>query len=203
MMSNESKTKVLVVEDQKELADVYSEWLCDEYEVTTAYGGEDALEKFDDTVDIVLLDRRMPGLSGDEVLEQIRANDNDCQVAMVTAINPELDIIDMQFDEYVVKPVDKDELLDTVDGMLALRTYNDRVREYYSLSVKHTALMNNKPEGELSEDEEFRELEKRLAEVQDEFEQLQKELDYEQLKKAFKQINSNPRSSGHTTADEA
>lgn len=188
-MSDGSRARVLVVEDERDLADVYSGWLRDQYDVRTAYGGEEALEKFDETVDVVLLDRRMPGRSGDDVLEQIKQNGHDCRVAMVTAISPELDIIDMQFDDYLVKPVGKDELLDTVEGLLALKTYNDRVREYYSLSAKHTALITNKSEAELADNEEYQDLKARLAEVQTQFEDLREELDYDQLKQAFKQID--------------
>jgi CheY-like chemotaxis protein len=40
--------------------------------VRTAYGGHEALEELSDDVDVILLDRRMPGLSGDEVLEEVR-----------------------------------------------------------------------------------------------------------------------------------
>ncbi|MFB6361397.1 MAG: response regulator, partial [Halobacteriales archaeon] len=177
------------VEDEKDLADVYSGWLRDQYAVKTAYGGDEALEKFDETVDVVLLDRRMPGRSGDDVLERIKESGHDCRVAMVTAISPELDIIDMQFDDYLVKPVGKEELLDTVEGLLVLKTYNDRVREYYSLSAKHTALITNKSEAELADNEDYQDLKARLAEVQTQFEDLREELDYDQLKRAFKQID--------------
>lgn len=182
----------MVVEDQKDLADVYANWLREEYAVRTAYGGDEALEKFDETVDVVLLDRRMPGRSGDEVLERIREAGTDCRVAMVTAISPELDIIDMEFDDYLVKPVQKEEVLDTVEGMLAMRTYNDRIREYYSLSTKHTALISNNSEAELETSEEYQDLKERLAEVKGEFEDLREEIEYEQLKTAFKQIDSDP-----------
>jgi DNA-binding response OmpR family regulator len=201
-MENDSRAGVLVVEDEEELADVYSGWLREQYDVKTAYRGDEALDRFDDTVDVVLLDRRMPGRSGDEVLERIKESGHDCRVAMVTAINPELDIIDMEFDDYLVKPVTKDELLETVEGLLALQTYNDRVREYYSLSAKHTALMTNNSEAQLADKQEYQDLKARLAEVQTQFEDLREELDYDQLKQAFKQIDFEAASDGPTPADE-
>lgn len=196
-MTDQPKTTVLVVEDQKDLADVYAGWLQTEYDVRTAYDGDEALDKYDDTVDVVLLDRRMPGRSGDEVLERIRETGHDCRVAMVTAISPEIDIIDMEFDDYLVKPVTKDDLLETVEGMLALKTYNERVQEYYSLSAKHTALMTSKSDAKLADNEEYQGLKERLAEVQEEFEELRDELDFDQLKHAFKQIDSDESSDGN------
>ncbi len=81
---------VLVVEDEPDLADLYATWLRGEYRVRVAYGGREALEKLDDEVEVVLLDRRMPDLSGDEALKEIRERGFDCRVAMVTAVEPDL-----------------------------------------------------------------------------------------------------------------
>ncbi|TKX52052.1 response regulator, partial [Halorubrum sp. SS7] len=64
---SEKPPLVLVVEDEPDLADLYAAWLGDEYRVRTAYGGREALDQLDETddeVDAILLDRRMPGLSG-------------------------------------------------------------------------------------------------------------------------------------------
>jgi CheY-like chemotaxis protein len=65
---------VLIVDDESEVADVYALRLREEYETRTAYGGEEALDTIDSDMDVVLLDRRMPDLSGDEVLERIRSD---------------------------------------------------------------------------------------------------------------------------------
>ena len=110
---------VLVVEDEPDLADLYAAWLGDEYRVRTAYGGREALDELDeaDEVDAILLDRRMPGLSGDEVLTAVRDRGIDCRVAMVTAVEPDFDILEMGFDDYLVKPVSKDDLLGVVETM--------------------------------------------------------------------------------------
>ncbi|MDY7082664.1 MAG: response regulator, partial [Halobacteria archaeon] len=59
---------IVVVDDEQAVADMYYEWLEGEYDVKKAYDGEEALEKIDQDTDLVLLDRRMPGMSGDEVL---------------------------------------------------------------------------------------------------------------------------------------
>jgi DNA-binding response OmpR family regulator len=116
-MSTENAT-VLAVDDEPELVEIYKTWFDAGYSVRTAYGGNEALEEFDETVDIVLLDRRMPGTSGDEVLETLRKNDRNCPIVMVTAVEPDEGMVELPFDEYVVKPVDREELLETVERAL-------------------------------------------------------------------------------------
>lgn len=56
----------------RNLADLYTAWLAADYNVRTAYDGEQALDTYNKTVDVVLLDRRLPIHSGNEVLEELR-----------------------------------------------------------------------------------------------------------------------------------
>jgi DNA-binding response OmpR family regulator len=68
MPAEPGRTRLLVVEDDPDLAALREVRLADEYGVRTAHSGEAALESMaDHGADVVLLDRRMPGLSGDEV----------------------------------------------------------------------------------------------------------------------------------------
>ena len=80
------------------------------HDVRTAYGGEEALEKADEDVDLVFLDRQMPDMSGDDVLERVRERGLDCRVVMVTAVDPDFDIVEMPFDDYLTKPVMRDDV---------------------------------------------------------------------------------------------
>lgn len=159
---------VVVVEDERPLADVYARWLADAYDVRTAYGGEEALELIDEAVDVVLLDRRMPDLSGYEVLEWIREKELGCRVAMVTAVDPEVDVVEMEFDEYLTKPVDGQELRDAVARLVELNSYEDLVQEYFSIAAKLATLQANVPASELDASDEYRALERRFARVKGE-----------------------------------
>lgn len=159
---------VLVVEDESDLADLYAAWLGNSYRVRTAYGGREALEKLDAEVDVVLLDRRMPGLSGDEVLDAIQERGIDCQVAMVTAVEPDFDVLEMGFDDYLVKPVAREELLDTVGDLERRSSYDAGVQELFSLASKKALLEAEKTDAELAENEEYQQLEARLAELREE-----------------------------------
>jgi len=155
--------EVLVVDDEARLADLFAAWLQTDWVVETAYDGEEALEKMADSVEVVLLDRRMPGLSGDEVLEQIRDQGYDSRVVMVTAVDPDFDIIEMGFDDYLVKPVSKDELVDMVDDVADRSDYESDIQEYYALVSKKALLESEKADRELTNNEEYQDLTDRVA----------------------------------------
>ncbi|WP_435346306.1 response regulator [Haloarchaeobius sp. HRN-SO-5] len=108
---------VLVVDDDVDLADTYALWLRDSYEVRTAYGGDEALDACDVSVDHVVLDRRMPAVSGETVLRQLRARDATFQVAVVSAVRPGMEAHQLPFDAYLLKPVDRERLMGTVDRL--------------------------------------------------------------------------------------
>ena len=154
---------VLIVEDEPDLANLYAAWLSDTCTPETAYDGSEALESIDEDVDVVLLDRRMPGLSGDTVLTTIRDRGLDCRVAMVTAVEPDFDIIGMGFDDYLVKPVSKDDLLTVIDQLLLRSTYDEQLQKYFSLAAKKALLDAQKTEAELQSSHEYARLEDELA----------------------------------------
>jgi DNA-binding response OmpR family regulator len=149
---------VLVVEDEHDLAELYRTWLAGSYRVRTAPDGRTALDELDDEVDVVLLDRRMPDLSGDEVLDRIRERGLDCRVAMVTAVEPDTDIVDMSFDDYLVKPVSEDELRRMVENLRIRDAYGDGIKRLFSLASKKALLESEKDPNALDSDAEYRRL---------------------------------------------
>lgn len=114
----EGGTTVLIVDDEKDVADVYQLHLQKEYEAQAAYGGAEALEMIDETVDVVLLDRRMPDFTGDEVFREIRERGLDCRVVMVSAVHSDAEL-SVPADDYVEKPVAGDSLSEIVESQLA------------------------------------------------------------------------------------
>jgi DNA-binding response OmpR family regulator len=158
--------RVLVVEDERELADLYTEWLQPEFEAAAVYGGEEAIDVLDQQWNAVLLDRRMPGVTGDEVLSEARSMGYDYPVAMVTAVEPDFDIVEMGFDDYIVKPVTRDDLHGTVEQLIDLGDYDTAMQRYFSLASKKAALETNKTERELQNSTEYQALKQRLKAVQ-------------------------------------
>jgi len=166
MVSGETTT-VLVVDDDEAVADVYASQLSGAYEVLKAYDGQTALEKVTPEIDVVLLDRRMHGLSGREVLEAIRERDLSCGVVMVTAVDPEFDIVDMGFDDYLLKPVERTELERVVARCIEHLDREEAVREYLSLSAKVDTLRMEKNAAELDASDEYDRLVSRLRDLEE------------------------------------
>jgi DNA-binding response OmpR family regulator len=162
-MTDSAQPTVLVVEDEQALVELYVRWL-EDYEVRTAGGGEEALEEFDEDVDVVLLDRLMPGMSGDEVLREVRSRSGDCKVAMVTAVEPDFDVVTMGFDDYLTKPVERETLRELIGRLTARTEYADLEQELYALVSKQAALQSAKSREELDESEEYADLQAEIDE---------------------------------------
>ena len=154
----EATPTVLIVDDEVNITELFGVWLEEDYDVRMANSGEEALEELDEAVDVVLLDRRMPGLSGDDVLERIREQGYDCRVAMVTAVDPDFDVIEMGFDDYLTKPIDREGLESAIESLLEQQEYDAAMREYYALASKKAALESSKPASELEASEEYADL---------------------------------------------
>lgn len=131
---------VLVVDDEPHLVGMYAAMLEDVCSVRTATSGEAALDRVDDDVDVVLLDRRMPGRSGDDVLADIREEGYDCRVAVVTSVEPDTDVVEQRFDAYVVKPVRQRDLRRLVDDLLLRSQYSDGIQGLFAIGSKLAAL---------------------------------------------------------------
>jgi len=171
------RATVLVVDDESSLADLYAHWLSDRYDVRTAYGGKEALETMDDDVDVIFLDRRMPDMSGDDVLERLRARNYDIRVAMVTAVDPDFDVLDMECDDYLVKSVTKEDLVKTVEKLLRLAEYDEKRRDLSSKRVRHNVLQVEKTETELDTSDAYQRLKVEIEELEAELGELGDVLD--------------------------
>lgn len=164
---SDTKGTVLLVDDETNITALFEAWLEDRYEVRTANSGAEALEQVDETVDVALLDRRMPTVSGDELLTEIRERGYGVRVAMVTAIDPDFDVLEMGFDDYLTKPVSREDLEAVVEDLLERKHYDQDVQEYYSLAAKRAALETSKPVSELAESEEYAALLEELDAVEE------------------------------------
>ncbi len=117
--------RVLVVEDEAEIAALVAYQLTrDGYRVETARNGNSALDALNRNVpDLVVLDRMLPGLSGDDVLKAIRADAamRTLPVVLLTAKREQEERIsglEMGADDYVTKPFSPRELALRVDAVL-------------------------------------------------------------------------------------
>ena len=114
---------ILLVEDEAEIASFIQRGLTEEdYVVTWATTGEQALTQLSAAaIDAVLLDIRLPGMSGLDMLEQVRAHDKRLPVMMLTALDAVEDRVRglrSGADDYLPKPFDFEELLARVEALL-------------------------------------------------------------------------------------
>ncbi len=179
----DSSPTVLAVDDEPDLAELYRVYLDDTYDVRVATGGEEALSMMDDSVDVVLLDRRMPDMSGHEVLDMIREKGYDARIAMLTAVEPDVDIVDMPFDDYKTKPVTREDLVALVEVLLHRAAFDERSRRFFALASKKAALEASGTTGT----EEYEELMDRMRSVRSEVDET---LDHLSTEDAFAEITS-------------
>ena len=115
-------TNILIVEDEESLADPLAFLLRKEgFDVILAPDGPTALEEFaKNSVDIVLLDLMLPGMSGTDVCQPLRST-SSVPVIMVTARDSEIDKVvglELGADDYVTKPYSSRELIARIRAVL-------------------------------------------------------------------------------------
>ncbi|MFI6603699.1 response regulator transcription factor [Nonomuraea sp. NPDC050536] len=101
--------RILVVEDEAVLADAIAEWLREQsHAVDVAYDGATGMERIDVyDYDVVVLDRDLPGVHGDEVCRRLVESGSDARVLMLTASAEVADRVcglSLGADDYLVKP---------------------------------------------------------------------------------------------------
>ncbi len=134
-MSAAPPAKILVVDDTpanvKLLVDVLT---VTGYAATAATNGEEALAQIaSEPPDLVLLDIMMPGLSGYEVCERLRADPDTAllPVVLCTSLDPQQERIkgiEAGADDFVSKPINRPELLARVKSLLRIKTLQDEVK---------------------------------------------------------------------------
>lgn len=120
------KKKIMVVDDEENLLELLSVLLSEEgFDVITATNGKECLEKLKNVKpDLILLDMMMPGMSGRETCEKIRANPEtkDLKVAFLTVARfsetgKEI-LRKMNVMDYITKPFDNQDLIARIRKLL-------------------------------------------------------------------------------------
>ncbi len=115
--------KVLVVDDDLSIRQLLQMTLqVENYEVVLAEDGAQALRILDeDSVDLVVLDLMLPKIDGWKVCRQLREEENDIPIIMLTARDDEMDTImglKLGADDYITKPFSPRELIARIEAVL-------------------------------------------------------------------------------------
>jgi len=132
---NKSKAKILIVDDELRVREILSRKLSDNgYHCFTAPDGNTALKLLKaDQFDLVLLDIMMPGKSGHDVLQEIKAKYPDTAVIMITAIadvQTAISLMRMGAYDYIIKPVELNVLSLSLDRAIEKRELLIENRDY-------------------------------------------------------------------------
>ncbi len=115
--------RVLVIEDDEELAEVVGATLRrEQMAVDVAFDGTAGLERaLEHDYDVVVLDRDLPGVHGDEICAELVSGGRRCRVLMLTAAATTEDLVDglaRGADDYIAKPFDLPELVARVGALV-------------------------------------------------------------------------------------
>ena len=121
--------KILLVDDDRELTSLLKELLeIEGFSVVVAYDGEQALEKLDSSIGLLLLDVMMPKKNGIETLKELRQR-HQTPVIMLTARGSELDKVlglELGADDYLPKPFNDRELVARIRAMLRRSNWSEQ-----------------------------------------------------------------------------
>ena len=133
-LDDASDRRILIVDDEEMVRQLFVACLSRRYACAEAAGAEEALKRLEsESFGLVILDVIMPGLSGIEFLRKIIANFPDTAVIMVSGIDRTqriLDAIRLGADDYLIKPCDLDVLEHSVGRALERRALLRRARRY-------------------------------------------------------------------------
>jgi two-component system response regulator VicR len=127
--------KIMVVDNEPDIVDLTRTVLeLGGYNVVTAHSGEECLRKLEDEeVDLVLLDIMMPGMSGWDVFNRINKKSSSIKVAFLSVLEisdkRKQVLLDEGLADYIMKPFDKDTLLDRVDRIMALKEKEEKAEQ--------------------------------------------------------------------------
>ena len=131
VLQSTPKARLLVVDDADDIRLAISEILIDQgYVVDVAASGAAALQALERaTYDLMLLDLKMPGIDGVEVMKRVRASGRDLPVVIITAhptVESAIIAVRTGVRDYLPKPFGADELLAVVERIIAARAREQR-----------------------------------------------------------------------------
>ena len=125
-VGNVNMPKILVIDDEEELREFVSMSLeLNDYDTVQAENGIDALEKIDnDNFDCIVSDVEMPKMTGPEFLKAFREKNTIIPVIMLTGVknlNTVIEVMKLGAQDYLVKPINVDELLISVEKSIEFK----------------------------------------------------------------------------------
>jgi len=116
------RKSILVVDDEEVIREFLMEVLGEDYQITTAEDGEEAIQKIkDENYDLIITDIKMPKVSGEEVVKFAREKDSDSRVIMISGYSSlfaATESVESGACAFLSKPFSIKQLLQTVTDSL-------------------------------------------------------------------------------------
>jgi DNA-binding response OmpR family regulator len=179
---NHDDINVVIVEDELDLANAYKANLKGRCSVSIAKTKREAIKQIGENTDIVLLDRNLPKASGEEILIELRDDPEfNAQVAMLTAVRPDEDIVDIPVDDYKTKQISRTELHKLVDSLLLREAFEDISKKFFRLNSKRAALQ----ESDSANGETYQKLTEEIDECQESLESIIRKINNNSIFRTF------------------
>lgn len=120
----ERRREIVIADNEKKLASLYQTWLEEKYYVKLADNRSDLKQKISPQTDCVIIDRYFSNKTQDTI-SRLKLERPETDIILLTGIEPEKDQANLDIDEYVIKPVDKNTLTEKINKINEKRSYLD------------------------------------------------------------------------------
>lgn len=132
-----SKEHILVVEDDVDINNLIAKTLTkQDYKVTQAFSGSEANLRLEmDNFQMVMLDLMLPGITGEELIKDIRKN-KDILIIVIsakTSLDDKVNVLELGADDYITKPFELEEILARVNAQLRrYRRFGESINDNFN-----------------------------------------------------------------------
>lgn len=173
--SDHAPSNILIIEDDRDTANLYQGYLEEDYTTKLATSGEQAIEKLSPATDLILLDLNLPRMHGKEVLEMIEEDEvqhTDPRIIILTTCEPTEEVLEYPIDKYEMKPVYRDELHHLIEDITLQNQFQHLSKTLFQKRSKRNALNQaGKTDTEL-----YRNVLQAIEEIEDEIRELYEEI---------------------------
>jgi YesN/AraC family two-component response regulator len=148
-MSDLNFLRVLYAEDDEATREAFSRFLKLRVgKLSAAASGEEGLQKFREfRPNLLIVDLIMPGMSGLDMIGEIRKSDRDCRILVtstVSELGTVLEAVDLGIDHYIVKPIDTEDLVKKMERIAqAIRAGEEKSQCLNLASLKNSGMMED------------------------------------------------------------
>lgn len=155
MDQREPRSTVLVVEDERYLTDYLHQWLNEGYEVLTAHTGREAVDLHHEHVLVTFIDCESLDSGLIDLLEELRSRDHPGRVVSVETRHQNVSKQDSVIDDRLRKPLDRNEVRESVDRIFEQAVYDEEIRKWLTLLSKKATLEHEMDAAELEQSDEY------------------------------------------------